>query len=218
MRAPRPGIARLIAHDDFRHGLGQWFVELEQAGTVAASHGILEVDVPAGATVWRGRTSWSTPPHRCRRAAPTTESLTSTTSGTPPTSVPLTTSSSIPRGGVLAEYDYLKTYYAGYGADYSTTTGLRRYVGEPGVRPLVHDHTEPLLVANRPNRVRIVSDGAAVQWWNNGRPVFHHTDLEPLHAWVLRLPCHLESLQVQRLRRLAIITSTSLVRALFQPW
>ncbi|CAM5227313.1 hypothetical protein SALBM311S_04266 [Streptomyces alboniger] len=83
------------------------------------------------------------------------------------------------RGGALAEYDYLKTYYAGYGANTNTTTRLRRYVGEAGVRPLVYDYTEPLLVANRPNRVRIVSDGSTVRWWNNGRLVFDLTDPEP---------------------------------------
>lgn len=49
--APR-GRRRLIAHDDFCHGLRQWAVELERGGTVTASRGVLEVDVPAGATIW----------------------------------------------------------------------------------------------------------------------------------------------------------------------
>ncbi|GDY61363.1 hypothetical protein SAV14893_007560 [Streptomyces avermitilis] len=84
-----------------------------------------------------------------------------------------------PRGGALAEYDHLKTYYVGYGANANTTTRLRRYVGEAGVRPLLYDYTQPLLTANEPNRVRIVSDGSTVQWWNNGRPVFDHSDPEP---------------------------------------
>ncbi|CAL9380742.1 hypothetical protein SUDANB105_01056 [Streptomyces sp. enrichment culture] len=84
-----------------------------------------------------------------------------------------------PRGGALAEYDHLRTYYVGYGANGNTTTRLRRYVGEAGVRPLIHDCTEPLLVPGAPNRVRIVSAGQAVQWWNNGRLVFDHTDPEP---------------------------------------
>lgn len=43
---------RLIAADDFRHGLGQWALELERGGAVTASRGVLDVDVPAGATVW----------------------------------------------------------------------------------------------------------------------------------------------------------------------
>ncbi|MDN3025467.1 DUF6250 domain-containing protein [Streptomyces sp. S.PB5] len=43
---------RLIARDDFRHGLGQWAVELEKGGTVTAARGTLEAEVPAGATIW----------------------------------------------------------------------------------------------------------------------------------------------------------------------
>lgn len=84
-----------------------------------------------------------------------------------------------PRGGALAEYDHLKTYYVGYGANTNTTTRLRRYVGEAGVRPLIYDYTQPLLTANESNRVRIVSDGSTLQWWNNGRPVFDYSDPEP---------------------------------------
>ena len=44
---------------------------------------------------------------------------------------------------------------------------------------MFQDHTEPLLVANKPNRVRIVSDGSTVRWWNNGRLVFDYTDQLP---------------------------------------
>lgn len=84
-----------------------------------------------------------------------------------------------PRGGVLAEYDRLKTSYSGYEANYNTTTRLRGYVGEAGVRPLIYDYTEPLLVAHEPNRVRMVSDGSTVRWWNNRRLVFDYVDTAP---------------------------------------
>ncbi|WP_338701749.1 DUF6250 domain-containing protein [Streptomyces sp. Q6] len=175
---------RLVARDDFRHGLGRWFVELEQGGSVTASRGVLDVDVPAGATVW----------FRQRLSGPYVLSYTATpvsaggvndrvsdlnnfwnaTDVRSPHDLFATR-----RGGALAEYDQLTTYYAGYGANYNTTTRLRRYVGESGVRPLVYDYTEPLLTANEPNRVRIVSDGSTVQWWNNGRLVFDYTDPDP---------------------------------------
>ena len=56
---------------------------------------------------------------------------------------------------------------------------MRRYVGEPGVPPLVQDWTEPLPAANQPHRVRIVSDGSTVRWWNNGRLVYDYVDSEP---------------------------------------
>ncbi|MFC8517341.1 DUF6250 domain-containing protein [Streptomyces sp. NPDC057257] len=179
--APR---RRLLAHDDFRHGLDKWAVELEQGGTVTASRGTLEVDVPAGATVW----------FRQRLDGPYAIEYTATavseggvddrvsdlnnfwnaTDVRSPDDIFATR-----RGGALAEYDYLRTYYVGYGANTNTTTRLRRYVGQAGVRPLVYDYTEPLLVANEPNRVRIVSDGPTVRWWNNGRLVFDYEDQEP---------------------------------------
>ncbi|MFI6934834.1 DUF6250 domain-containing protein [Streptomyces sp. NPDC050287] len=179
-----PRHRRLIAHDDFRHGLGQWAVELEQGGTVAASKGILEIDVPAGATVWF-RKRLEGPYILEYTATPVSEggvndrvsdlnNFWNALDVRSPDDLFATA-----RGGALAEYDFLKTYYAGYGANTNTTTRLRRYVGEPGVRPLVYDYSEPLLVANRPNRVRIVSDGPTVRWWNNGRLVFDYRDPEP---------------------------------------
>jgi len=175
---------RLIARDDFRHGLGKWAVELEQGGTVTASRGVLEVDVPAGATVWF-RQQLEGPYVIEYTATPVSEggandrvsdlnNFWNATDVRSPDDLFATR-----RNGALAEYDYLKTYYVGYGANTNTTTRLRRYVGEPGVRPLIYDYTEPLLVANEPHRVRIVSDGSAVRWWNNGRLVFDYTDQQP---------------------------------------
>ncbi|MFF8970983.1 DUF6250 domain-containing protein [Streptomyces sp. NPDC014995] len=175
---------RLVAHDDFRHGLGRWAVELEKGGTVTASRGILEVDVPAGATIW----------FKQRLQGPYVLEYTATPVAAGGVNDRVSDLNNFwnavdvrspddlfatPRGGALAEYDHLRAYYVGYGANTNTTTRLRRYVGRAGVRPLVLDYTEPLLVANEPNRVRVVSDGSTVQWWNNGRLVFDHTDPEP---------------------------------------
>lgn len=182
--SPRYRRGRLLAHDSFRHGLGQWAAELENGGTVTASRGVLDIDVPAGATVW----------FRRRLEGPYVIEYTATPVSAGGVNDRVSDLNNFwnavdvrspadlfatPRGGALAEYDYLKTYYVGYGANTNTTTRLRRYVGEAGVRPLIHDYTEPLLTANEPNRVRIVSDGSTVQWWNNGRLVFDYSDPEP---------------------------------------
>lgn len=183
----RPRHRRLIAHDDFRHGLRQWAVELEKGGTVTASRGTLEVDVPAGATIWFKR-PFAGPYVLEYVATPVSaggvndrvsdlNNFFNAVDVRSPEDLFAT-----PRGGALAEYDHLKTYYVGYGANTNTTTRLRRYVGEAGVRPLIYDYTEPLLVANEPNHVRIVSDGGSVRWWNNGRLVFDYTDPEPYTA------------------------------------
>ncbi|WP_405867090.1 DUF6250 domain-containing protein [Streptomyces sp. NBC_00005] len=178
------GRGRLVAHDDFRHGLHQWVTELQDGGRVTASRGVLEVDVPSGATVWF-RERLEGPYVLEYTATPVSEggandrvsdlnNFWNATDARSPDDLFAT-----PRDGALDGYDYLTTYYAGYGANYNTTTRLRRYVGQAGVRPLIYDYTEPLLVANEPNRVRIVSDGSTVRWWNNGRLVFDYSDPEP---------------------------------------
>ncbi|MDX2674948.1 DUF6250 domain-containing protein [Streptomyces sp. NY05-11A] len=182
-----PRHRRLIAHDGFRHGLRKWAVELEKGGTVTASRGALEVDVPAGATIWFRRPlegpyvlEYVATPVSAGGVNDRVSDLNNFWNAVDVRSPDDLFAT--PRGGALAEYDYLKTYYAGYGANTNTTTRLRRYVGEAGVRPLIYDYTEPLLVANEPNHVRIVSDGSAVRWWNNGRLVFDYTDPEPYTA------------------------------------
>ncbi|MFJ9737360.1 DUF6250 domain-containing protein [Streptomyces sp. NPDC101166] len=181
-RAPRR--RRLVAHDDFRHGLCRWAVELEKGGTVAASRGTLEVDVPAGATIWYRKRlegpcvlQYTATPVSAGGANDRVSDLNNFWNAVDVRSPDDLFATS--RGGALAEYDHLETYYVGYGANSNTTTRMRRYVGRPGERPLLYDYSEPLLVAGEPNRVRIVSDGSTVQWWNNGRLVFDHTDPEP---------------------------------------
>jgi hypothetical protein len=175
---------RLIARDDFRHGLGQWALELQDGGSVTAARGVLEVDVPSGATIWFKR----------RLQGPYVIEYTATPVSAGGVNDRVSDLNNFwnavdvrspddlfatPRSGALAEYDHLKTYYVGYGANTNTTTRLRRYVGEAGVRPLIYDYTEPLLVPNAPHRVRIVSSGSTVRWWNNGRLVFDYSDPEP---------------------------------------
>ncbi|WP_371543684.1 DUF6250 domain-containing protein [Streptomyces sp. NBC_00554] len=182
--SPRYRRGELLAHDSFRHGLGQWAAELENGGTVMASRGVLDIDVPDGATVWFRRKlegpyviEYTATPVSAGGVNDRVSDLNNFWNAVDVRSPEDLFAT--PRGGALAEYDYLKAYYVGYGANTNTTTRLRRYVGEAGVRPLISDYTEPLLTANEPNRVRIVSDGSTVQWCNNGRLVFDYSDPEP---------------------------------------
>ncbi|MFD6425133.1 DUF6250 domain-containing protein [Streptomyces sp. NPDC060198] len=185
--APKGREGALLARDDFRHGLDQWTVELENGGSVTARRGILDIDTPAGATVWFRRrlsgpyaltyTATAVSAGGANDRVSDLNNFWNATDTRSPRDVFATR-----RDGTLADYDRLTTYYAGYGANSNTTTRLRRYVGEAGVRPLVYDYTEPLLTPNRPNHVRIESDGSAVRWWNNGTLVFDYVDPEPYTA------------------------------------
>ena len=43
---------RLLHQDDFRHGLGQWRIEAEKPARVSAADGVLDIEAPAGITLW----------------------------------------------------------------------------------------------------------------------------------------------------------------------
>ncbi|MFE2070412.1 DUF6250 domain-containing protein [Streptomyces sp. NPDC059467] len=175
---------QLLAADDFRHGTGQWQSELERGGSVTAKGGVLDVDVPAGASVWfkrpfsgRYEIDFTATPVSAGGANDRVSDLNSfwnARDSRSPEDLFAT-----PRSGALADHDYLTTYYAGLGANYNTTTRLRRYAGVAGSRPLIYDYTSPLLTANEPNRIRLVSDGEHIQYWDDGELVFDYTDEEP---------------------------------------
>ncbi|MBB5808913.1 rhamnogalacturonan endolyase [Saccharothrix ecbatanensis] len=174
----------MVASDDFRDGTGKWTAELESGGTVQARDGALDIDVPGGATVWfrqkfAGPTiiEYTATPVSAGGANDRVSDLNAFWSATDARSPNDLFASR--RSGRLADYDNLKTYYVGHGANGNTTTRMRRYVGEPGNRPLIFDRTEPLLTANRPQRIRLVSDGGKIQYWVDGRLVFDYADSQP---------------------------------------
>src|SRR5262245_44514737 len=45
-------IRKTIYADDFDHGISRWRAELERGGEVRSASSALELDVPAGCTVW----------------------------------------------------------------------------------------------------------------------------------------------------------------------
>jgi hypothetical protein len=180
----RPDRWHLAARDDFRRGLRNWVPELENGGVVEAKRGKLIVDVPAGATIWYRHllegpyaVEYTAVPISAGGVNDRVSDL-NTFWGARDVRSPDDLFAT-PRYGTLAEYDHLKTYYVGFGGNYNATTRFRRYVGEPGNRPLIYDLTEPVLTANEPHRVRQVVDGQRVQYWINGSLLFDYTDPEP---------------------------------------
>lgn len=174
----------VIAEDNFVTDSGKWTSELQSGGTVAASGGILDIDVPNGATVWLEQEIEG--PYEIEFTA------TPVSDGGPndkvtdlntfwnardvrsPGDIFATT-----RNGAFAQYDYLKTYYVGQGANLNTTTRFRKYVGEPGNRPLIYDYTSPLIEANVPIRVRIQVNGRQIRYYSDDQLVFDYTDPDP---------------------------------------
>jgi hypothetical protein len=183
-------VAEELHRDDFASGeLRNWTAEQEKEGVVEVRRGKLVVDVPGGCTVWfrpelkgplmieydatvveRGGANdrvsdlncfWMAhDPRRAQKPVPDAR-----------------------RSGKFADYDDLKTYYVGLGGNANTTTRFRRYVGEPGNRPLLpeHDLTTPeyLIRPNLRQRVRLVACGRLIQFYRDEARVFELNDPEP---------------------------------------
>ena len=175
--------------DDFRH----WSIEAEQpAARTFLHHGILDIDTPAGITVWLT--------HELEGPVRIDFDATAVSAGGPNDqvsdlnvfwmahNVDGTPVLSRRRGGSFAEYDDLETYYVGLGGNRNTTTRFRRYVGQPGNRPLLpeHDLSDPavLLVPNRRQRITLIAAGRHIEYRRDGMPLFVYEDTAPYtHGW-----------------------------------
>ncbi|GAA2690241.1 rhamnogalacturonan lyase family protein [Actinoplanes palleronii] len=175
---------QVVAYDNFVQNTGKWQAELQTGGTVAAGDGVLDIDVPGGASVWF--TQELEGPYEIEYTATPVDqggpndhvtdlnSFWSARDSRSPDDVFATE-----RHGALAEYDYLKTYYVGQGANLNTTTRFRRYVGEAGNRPLIYDYTSPLIRANVPIHVRISVLGDRIRYYSDDQLIFDWTDADP---------------------------------------
>lgn len=204
LAAPR----RRLHADDFRRGLKQWTLEAEKPAKVSVQDGVLDIDTPAGLTLW----------FRPELVGPVAVEYQAqaVSAGGPDDRVsdlnafwmarnadgssPLAS----PRSGAFADYDTLKTYYVGQGGNGNTSTRFRRYVGRPGDRPLLpqHDHAgaDEMLVPNRWQTVRLVADGGLIQYWNDGRKLFELNDAEPYTRGWFGLRTTWSHLRVRRFR------------------
>jgi Domain of unknown function (DUF6250) len=155
---------------------------------VTADHGTLDIDVPAGCTVWFK--------HEIAGPVVIEYEATAISAGgendrvsdlncfwmarnrQDPTS-PLIH----PRSGRFADYNDLLTYYVGYGGNTNTTTRFRRYIGDKVERPLLPEHdlkdAPHLLVPNKTMHIRLVADGSTIQYFRDGEKVFDFHDDQP---------------------------------------
>jgi len=200
----------LIGPVSARMTLRQWVVEAESPDArVGTNRGVLDIDSPKGITLW-----W-----RQAIAAPVTiafEAMAVSAGGANDRVSDLNAfwmATDADGGSVLAHrrsgaftaYDDLKTYYVGIGGNRNTTTRFRRYVGQPGNRPLLPEHDlsapETLLRPNVWTRIRLIADGRVVAVERDGRRLFTLADDQPYLRghWGLRTTwSHL------RIRRLSV--------------
>ena len=177
---------KLLYADDFRAGLSRWTAELEKPGIVRAKDGLLQIDVPAGCTVWfrpelKGPVMIRYRATMVRRGGPNDRVSDLNCFWMARDARSPDNFFAVQRSGKFADYNQLLAYYVGQGGNYNTTTRFRRYIGDPELRPLLpeHDFTAPLLEANAEHEILVVADGKQIRYFYDGKVVFDFTDPEP---------------------------------------
>jgi hypothetical protein len=201
--------AKLLHQDDFRNGLDLWHIEAEKPGRVSAANGVLDIDVPAGVTLW----------FKPRLEGPVTIEFeaTAVAEGGPNDHVSdlnvfwmannadgVTPVFTKKRSGAFAEYNDLLTYYVGLGGNRNTTTRFRRYIGDPVTRPLhpEHDLRTPtaMLVPNRKQRISLVTNGGTIEYRRDNELLFQLHDSTPYENGWFALRTTASHLRIERLR------------------
>jgi hypothetical protein len=193
-----------------------WSVEKEQAATVVSvRNGVIDIDTPAGVTVWLreeivGPAVIEFDAIAVAAGGPNDQVsdlnvfwMARNRDGSSPLSTP--------RSGRFGGYDDLTTYYVGLGGNRNTTSRFRRYVGETGNRPLLPEHDlavpEALLVPNQSQRITLVANGGHIEYRRDGRPLFVYEDAAPYtRGWfgfrTTSSHLRIENLRIRRLTRI----------------
>ncbi len=207
----------LLYADDFRHGMSEWQVEMERPGRVTAKDGVLDIDVPAGVTVWfrhelKGPVmiSYEATAVSAGGANDRVSDLNSFWMATDPSSPEDIFAH--PRSGAFAGYNPLRMYYVGLGGNGNTTTRFRRYIGDTVERPLlpendlsVAEHPEKGIVANKSQRVTLVADGGLIQYWRDGEKIFEMVDAAPYTKGWFGIRTTQNHMQVRNLRVVRLV-------------
>jgi hypothetical protein len=202
-------LGQLQYKEDFDSDLSRWSSELEKGGAVSIKNGALDIDVPAGCTVW----------FKPLLSGPLLIQYDATviSAGGPNDRVSdlncfwMARDSRGPgdifatnRSGKFADYDQLLTYYVGLGGNTNTTTRFRRYIGRQDDRPLLPENDlrdkPDLITPNQSQIIRLVAYGNLIQYWRNDKKLFELTDPHPYTSGWFALRTTKNHLQIKNLR------------------
>ncbi len=186
-------IGKQLYSDDFETDSGQWVSELEKGGSIAPGGGKLDIDVPAGASVWfkpmlrgailiqyeatvikAGGSNDRVSDLNCfwmARDFRNPDDL-----------------FAVARTGKFEDYNRLLTYYVGLGGNGNSTTRFRRYIGDPVLRPLLPQYdlrgSENMITPNVGQLIQLVACDQIVQYYRDGHRIFDfHDGLPYTSGW-----------------------------------
>jgi hypothetical protein len=181
-------IGQLLYSDDFTNGLDRWTPELESGGKVQAANGAMEIDVPAGCSVWfkpelQGPVmiEYTVTVIKAGGQYDRVSDVNCFWMATDPRSPGNILDK--PRSGKFSDYNQLKCYYVGYGGNTNTTTRFRRYIGSPTTRPILPEHdlsdAEYMIKPNKPMKIQLIALNGLIQYYRNGEKIFEFHDDQP---------------------------------------
>lgn len=199
---------KLLFRDDF-NDLANWHIEPEKPGRISAANGVLDVEVPAGVTLWfkprlEGPIAIEFEATAVSEGGPNDQVsdlnvfwMANNAGGEQPVYARV-------RSGAFAEYNDLLTYYVGLGGNRNTTTRFRRYVGDPVNRPMLPEHdlsaASAMLAANRAQTITLIANGSHVEFRRDGERLFELEDAAPyVDGWFALRTTH-SHLRIRHLR------------------
>lgn len=204
---PPAASGRELFADDF-HSLDNWVLESERPARVSVKEGAIDIDTPAGLTLW----------FKPRLTGPVEiefDAIAVSDGGANDQVSDLNVfwmasnrdgGAPFPgqRSGRFADYHDLRTYYVGLGGNRNSTTRFRRYIGDPVQRPLLPEHdlnaTEVMLVPNQKQTIVLVADRNTIEYKRDGRTLFRFSDPAPYTQGWFALRTTWSHLRISRLR------------------
>ena len=204
--ATQPG--KLLYRDDFAN-LANWHIEAEKPGRIAAANGVLDIEVPAGVTLWfkhylEGPLTIEFEATAVAEGGPNDQVsdlnvfwMANNVDGQQPVFAHA-------RSGAFAEYNDLRTYYVGLGGNRNSTSRFRRYIGDPATRPLLPEHDlsakTAMLLPNRKQTITLIADGPHIEYRRDGETLFRLDDAEPYAQGWFALRTTFSHLRIRALR------------------
>jgi hypothetical protein len=183
------GGGTLLHRDDFDRDLSAWVVEQAPGGATTLVNGKLDIDDSKGCTVWfreklTGPVRMEFEATLIQQGGPNdrVSDLNCFWMAVDPAHPEDLFAKSRARAGNFKNYDALRLYYVGYGANENKTTRFRRYPGD-GSKPLLPEHdlgdAKLMNVPNQTVKIQIIADGERIEFIRDGETVFKFMDKVP---------------------------------------